>query len=222
MKDTRSLTSLCSGLLLYGVCWTLAWMLASIHLPGDLFPYAIWNRGSLGSVLSEAGAIALLLFLIALAWSYFTVRSPKLGKRPTTAWCLAGLTLAWFAWLLIGVFKLSESETTSEQSLSVILFSAAQPPLWGLLNTLALLMGAVVAGVLAGKHYRKLGGGKGRTMRAKNMRRRERTKQHAPHGRAASRTTNSTDDAVWLPTRPMSELPEAAGRLHMPMGQTGR
>ena len=214
MKDTRSFAALCSGLLLYGVCWTLAWLLASIQLPGEMFPHTIWSRGSLGSVLSEAGAIALLLFAIALIWTYLTVRSPKLGKRPTTAWCLSGLGLAWFAWLLMGVFKLSAIETPTEQSIDVLLLSATQPPLWGLLNAVALLLGATVAGILAGQQYRKLGGGMGRSNNASYASRRDESKQTS--------ASSKPDDAVWLATRPMSEMPETTGRLHLPMGQTGR
>ena len=210
MKDTRRLTALCSGLLMYGVCWALAWLLADIHLPGDVFPHAILSRGSLLSVLSEAGGIALLLFAIALVWSYFTVRSIKRGKRPTTGWCIAGLGLAWFAGLLIGVFSLSGAEHIGEQSIGILLLSATQPPLWGLLNTLALLMGATVAGILAGKHYRNLGGGQGRTMAATYLPRRETTRK------------KSSVDTAWLATRPMSDLPEAAHGLHLPLGQTGR
>ncbi|MCV2370676.1 hypothetical protein [Roseateles oligotrophus] len=205
MKDTRSLASLCSGLLLYGACWALAWLLADIRLPADLFPHAFLGRGSFGALLSEASAIALLLFVIALAWGYFTVRSPKLGKRPTTAWCLTGLGLAWFAWLLAGVFKLSESELAGEQSIGVLLLSATQPPLWGLLNTLALLLGVVVAGGLAGKHYRMIGGGQGRTIKASYARRREKSANTS-----SSSDTRGVDDSAWVATRPMSELPEAA------------
>lgn len=203
MKDTRSLTALCSGLLLYGVCWALAWLLASIQWPGDWFPHGLWSRGSLGAALSEAGAIALLVFAIALIWSYLTMRSPKLGQRPTTAWCLAGLGLAWFAWLLMGVFKLSETESAGEQSISVWLLSAVQPPLWGLLNTLALLTGAILAAVLAGRHYRQLGGGRARNT-ASYARNREDTKN-------LNSDSSSGDDSAWLATRPMSDLPETAG-----------
>ncbi|MCV2353785.1 hypothetical protein LNV09_06355 [Paucibacter sp. B2R-40] len=217
MRDTRRLAALCSGLLLYGVCWTLAWLLADIRLPAHVFPHALVGRGSLGAVLGEAGAIALLLFVIALVWGYLTVRSPKLGQRPTTAWCLTGLGLAWFAWLLMGVFKLSDTQSVAERSIGILLLSATQPPLWGLLNTLALLLGAIIAGILAGKHYRALGGGQGRTINASYARRRDKFSR-----KTASKQAPSGVDAGWPATRPMSELPEATGGLHLPMGQTGR
>lgn len=215
-KDPRSLTSLCSGLLLYAVCWALAWLLADIRLPTEVFPHHIMSRGSLGVVLAEAGAIALLLFVIALVWSYFTIRSPKLGRRPTTAWCLTGLGLAWFVWLLIGVLILSDLEAADAQSsLSALLFSATQPPLWGLLNTVALLLGASLAGVLAARQYRKLGGGlgRGRTINSSYARRRKKSRRNTATDRAES---------DWVATRPMLELQEARQGLHLPMGQTGR
>jgi hypothetical protein len=212
MRDTRRLAALCSGLLLYAVCWTLAWLIADIRLPADVFPHAWLGRGSFAAVLSEAAAIALLLFVIALVWGHWTVRSAKLGQRPTTAWYLTGLVMAWFAWLLMGVFKLAAAETVGERSLGVLLLSATQAPLWGLLNILALLMGATLAGSLAAKRYRAIGGGQGRTISASYARRRDK-----------STPTSAPDlDSGWLATRPMPELPEAAARLHLPMGQTGR
>jgi hypothetical protein len=204
-------------LLLYGVCWTLAWLLADIRLSADVFPHVLVSRGSFGAVLSEAGAIALLLFVIALVWAYLTVRSPKLGQRPTTSWCLTGLSLAWFAWLLMGVFKLSDVQSVGEHSIGVLLLSATQPPLWGLLNILALLMGAIIAGILAGKRYRALGGGQGRTIGAAYARR-----SRKPNRRANSGHAPSVAESAWVATRPMSDLPETSAGLHLPMGQTGR
>jgi MFS family permease len=214
-RDSRGLTSLCSGLLMYGVCWAVAWLLADINLPADMFPHHLLSRGSVGTVLGEAGAIALLLFVIALVWSYFTVRSPKLGRRPTTAWCLAGLGLAWFAWLLIGVFQSSDIEAVGEQSLSVMLFSATQPPLWGLLNSIALLLGLGLAGVLATKQYRKLGGGQGRSRTINSSYARRRKK-------SSRKSAAASAEPEWADTRPLLDLPEARQGLHLPLGQTGR
>ncbi|WP_310387143.1 hypothetical protein [Roseateles sp.] len=203
---------------MYGVCWALAWLLADINLPADIFPHTLFSRGSFGTLLAEAGAIALLLFGIALVWGYFTVRSPKLGRRPTTAWCLAGLGLAWFVWLLIGVFQWSDIEAVDEQSFRVMLFSATQPPLWGLLNTIALLLGLGLAGVLAAKQYRKLGGGqaRSRTINSSYARRRKKSSKKSSVASAAS------TEPGWVATRPMLDLPEARQGLHLPMGQAGR
>lgn len=214
-RDSRNLTALGSGLLLYALCWALAWSLADIQLPADMFAHTLFRRGSLAAVLSEAGGIALLLFAISLSWCYFSMRSAKLGQRPTTAWCLAGLGLAWFAWLLIGVVMLSDTPSAAEQSLALLLLSATQAPFWGLLNALALLMGALLAGGLAGRHYRKLGGGqaRSRTINSSYVRRRTKSSRNA----AADRV-----EPGWVATRPMSELPPAAAGLHLPMGQTGR
>ncbi len=214
-RETRNLTALCSGLLLYGLGWALAWSLADIRLPADLFPHAWFRRGSLAAVLSEAGAIAVLLFALSLSWCYFSMRSAKLGQRPTTAWCLAGLGLAWFAGLLIGVVTLSDAPSAAEQSLALLLFSATQAPFWGLLNALAMLAGALLAGAMAGRHYRKLGGGQGRS-RTINSSYARRHKKSTPESTAAN------IEPGWVATRPMPELPPAAAGLHLPMGQTGR
>jgi hypothetical protein len=214
-RDTRNLTALCSGLFLYGLGWALAWSLADIRLPADLFPHAWFRRGSLGAVLSEAGAIALLLFALSLSWCYFSMRSAKLGQRPTTVWCLAGLGLAWFGGLLIGVLTLSDTPSAAEQSLALLLFSATQAPLWGLLNALALLTGALLAGAFAGRHYRQLGGGQGRprTINSSYARRRKKSSRES---------VAASVEPGWVATRPLPELPPAAAGLHLPMGQTGR
>jgi MFS family permease len=212
MISTRRTWALCSGILLYLAAWTLAWLLAEVRLPTEVFPHALVSRGSTQAVVGEAGLIAVLLLGLAWLWSYFTVRSPKRGRRPTVGWFVLGLGLAWFVCLLVGVYKLSEQDGSLEMPLSVLLFSANQPPLWGLLNTLALLLGVALAGFFAAVHYRKMGGG-ARVLGARAMMR-----AHEPR----LDESPSSEDSAWPDTCPMSEMPEAAQGLRLSLGPTGR
>ncbi|MFY7867098.1 hypothetical protein [Roseateles sp.] len=213
MISTRRAWALCSGILLYLVAWSLAWLLAELRLPTELFPHALVSRGSTQAILIEAGLIALLLLALALCWSYLTVRSPKRGRRPTVAWFLSGLAAAWFVGLIWGVFNLSGRESSVELPLPVLLFSANEPPLWGLFNMLAVLLGVRLAAVWAAAHYRKLGGGTaGGASRRAMMRSHEPRLEQSP----------DSEDSDWADTRPVPELRTPAQGLHLPMGQTGR
>lgn len=217
MISTRRAWALCSGILLYLAAWTLAWLLAEVRLPTEVFPHALVSRGSTQAVMGEAGLIASLLLGLALLWSYLTVRSPKRGRRPTVAWFFLGLGLAWFVCLLWGVYQLSEQQSSVEMPLPVLLFAANQPPLWGLLNTAALLLGVALAAFMASAHYRKLGGGTNRAAKGRAM-----MPPHEPRLEESFRSEDCSEDSAWADTRPMSEMPEAAQGLHLRLGPTGR
>ena len=204
---------MCSGLLLYLTAWSLAWLLAELRLPTELYPHALLIRGSTEAVLSEAGLIAALLLGLALLWAYLTVRSPKRGRRPTAGWFFLGLGLAWFGGLMGGVVRMSGLQAAAEMPLAVLLFAANQAPLWGLMNLLALLLGAGLAAGLAASHYRKLGGGGRRAVSTHAMMR-----AHEPR----LEESPASEDSAWADTCPMSDLPTTPAGLHLSMGSTGR
>lgn len=107
------------------------------------------GRGSLPALLAEAGAFAILLFLLALGWSYLTLRSHRRSRRRTTACCLYGVSLAWLIWLLCGAAILAsdppEPDLPAGQWLQVILM----PLLWGLLSGLAMTADVLLAALLS-------------------------------------------------------------------------
>lgn len=148
MRNMRRLGAFCSGLILYSAAVGLSRTLDDLRLPRGV--YALFGgRGSLPVVVGEALAIGLVLFVMALAWSYVTVKPPKRGRRPTTAWCVGGLGLAWLAWLVYGAIDFSLAPQMSSQPLLTLLLSSSAPPLWGLLNIVGVLTGALMAGSLA-------------------------------------------------------------------------
>ncbi len=155
MKSLRRVSAVLSGVLLYSTAVLVSGILAELEWP-RFFYAALGGRTSLAVLVVESLLIALPVFGLALAWSYVTVRPPKLGRRPTTAWCLGGLGLAGFGWLVFGVYDMAQTPDAFNQTLGKLLLSSSTPPLWGLLNVLAVLLGTVLAGTLARQRYSQL------------------------------------------------------------------
>lgn len=155
MKSLRRVSAVFSGVLLYSTALLFSGVISDLEWP-RVFYVALGGRASLAALAVESLLIALPVFGLALAWSYVTVRPPKLGRRPTTAWCLGGLGLAGFGWLVFGAYQMAETPEAFNQSLGKLLLSSSTPPLWGLLNVLAVLLGTVLAGTLARQRYSQL------------------------------------------------------------------
>jgi len=148
MRSSRRIRAFVSGLLLYGSALGLAVLLSALPWPNAITG-ALGGSGSFGALLAQAGLTACLLFGLALCWAYLSLR--RQGRRATTAWCVGGLGLAWFIGLLFGVFQLSMDAANYQPSIGSVLLSATVPPLWGVLNVLALLAGILMAGRLANR-----------------------------------------------------------------------
>ena len=147
MRSPARIGAFVSGLALYSTAMLLVAACAGLGLPVMMVD-ALGGPDSLELLFGEALLFALPLFLLALVWSYLTVRPTRRGRRPTTAWCLAGLALAWLGWLLYGAAHAAVDGMPVRQSLAELLLSPATPPLWGLLNGLAVLAGVLIAGAL--------------------------------------------------------------------------
>ncbi|QPF76287.1 hypothetical protein G8A07_27385 [Roseateles sp. DAIF2] len=147
MMHSRRIGAFFSGAALYSAAMLLSGHMAELLGPRD-FLYLFGSHGSLGRLFGEALTYALPVFLLALGWSYVTVRPYRRGRRPTTAWCLGGMALAWIGWLFYGVVVAAEGPQYSVP-LAALLLSSLVPPLWGLLNSFAALAGVVTAGSLA-------------------------------------------------------------------------
>lgn len=150
MFSLRRLGALLSGLLLYCVVMLVVSTLASLPSPAPLLGQ-LGLRPSLPQEIAAATLLATPVFVLALAWSYVTVRPYKRGRRPTTAWCMSGLGLSWLGWLLFGLLHASETSALGELPLSTLLLSSSVPPLWGLLNLLGAALGVLLAGALAAR-----------------------------------------------------------------------
>lgn len=151
MKHSRRIGAFASGLALYSTAVMLGGTLAGLRLPSVLSSW--WGHTeSLPQLLGEAAVYALPIFVLALSWSYVTLRPYRRGRWPATAWCLGGLGLAWLAWLMYGVVRAADTPPLAAVPLSTLLLSPQVPPLWGLLNGLAVLAGVLVAAALARRH----------------------------------------------------------------------
>ena len=147
-SSLRRLWALLSGLLLYCVVMLFVSTLAALPSPAPLLSQ-LGLRAMLAQEIGAATLLATPVFGLALVWSYLTIRPRQRGRRPTTAWCLGGLCLAWLAWLFYGLVHASENSALGELPLSTLLLSSSVPPLWGVLNVLAAMLGIVIAGALA-------------------------------------------------------------------------
>lgn len=147
-SSLRRLGALLSGLLLYCVVMLVVSTLAALPSPAPLLSL-LGLQATLAQEIAAATLLATPVFALALAWSYVTVRPYQRGRRPTTAWCLGGLSLAWLGWLFYGLVHASENSALGELPLSTLLLSSSVPPLWGVLNALAAMLGVGLAGTLA-------------------------------------------------------------------------
>ena len=150
MNDARRVGTFFSGLFLYAVSVGGASMLAQYHLPRETAKL-LGGRESAAVIGIEALLIALGVFVLALAWSTLSLKPPqRKGRRSVTSWFYSGILAAWLAGLLYGVFQFALSPH-SYQSTANLLLSSDVAPLWGVLNTVALLLAALVGGKLARK-----------------------------------------------------------------------
>lgn len=140
--------ALISGLALYCVVMLLVSALASLPSPAPLLSQFGLNA-TLPRDICTAALLAAPVFALSLFWSYLTIRPTQRGRRPTTGWCLGGVLAAWTGWLMYGLVHASETSALAELPLSTILLSSTLPPLWGLLNVVAALLGVLLAGKLA-------------------------------------------------------------------------
>lgn len=153
MRNVRRAGAFCSGVLLYSAAVGISAFLAGLKLPGWVY-VKLGGRTSLTFAYSEATVIALLLLVIAMLWAYITIRPAgplRRGHRPTTGWCLGGVGFGWLSWTIYGAIYFSLSPRSYSQPLTTLLLSSVTPPLWGVLNTVGVVLGAALAGLFASR-----------------------------------------------------------------------
>lgn len=144
MRIERRLGALLSGILLYGSVIALSGELADWPLLRGFYD-VLGGRGSLAVAAGEAGVIAGLVLLLSLLWSYLTLQGLRFGRGSVTTWFFGGLGAAWLGWLAYGVVDFALNPVVSQLPVGVLLLSSARPPLWGILNPAALLLGVLLA-----------------------------------------------------------------------------
>ncbi len=147
MHDARRVGTFFSGLFLYIAAIAFAVMLADVHLPRDVHSM-LGGRGSLAVLGIEALLMALLIFAVALVWSFVTLKRPRKSRRTAIAWFMSGIGAAWLGGLIYGVFHFALNPP-SFQTMTNLLLASDSPPLWGLLNIIAVICAALLANLLA-------------------------------------------------------------------------
>lgn len=146
MRSARRLIAFFSGLLLYCSAIGLSWLMLEGWLQQALRPHF---SSYADTMMVAAGSVALLIFLLSVGWCYLSVRVPAGGRRPTTGWCLAGISAGCLGWVIVGAFVLALTRKDKHLTLVELLLVPTTPPLWGPFNALAVVAGLLLAGVLA-------------------------------------------------------------------------
>lgn len=150
MKAARRSVAFVSGLLLYSIGTGAAMKYASVGLPRSVYQ-SLGGKTSLPVMLGEALALAAILFFVALAWGYLTLRPERRRHRPYVSWMMAGVGLAWAGWLVFGAFTFALKPRAYSAPLQTMLLSSNAAPLFGVLNIVGIVLGVWLAGHLAKK-----------------------------------------------------------------------
>lgn len=142
-RQVRRFGAFVSGLLLYLTAIRVSCWLSGSSLPDQAYA-ALGGRYGSPAVAVESLLIALLVFGLALGWGRITAAPLMPGQRPVTHWCLAGIATAWLGAALYGTIYLSLSWYLHDLPIGLWLLAAGTPPLWGVLNTLAVVGGIVL------------------------------------------------------------------------------
>lgn len=87
-------------------------------------------------------ALALPSLLLAVGWTYLSLRSRQRSRRSTWLWYRIGMALGMVCTFSAGFFALAQLDGTQVWSTLTLLTSARMPPFWGLQNSAAILLGA--------------------------------------------------------------------------------
>jgi hypothetical protein len=148
MRKMRPTAAFVSGLFLYSTAVWIGGRLASLPLPPE-YVEALGGRYSSLFISTESVVIAVVMFGLALGWAFVTVRPWRPGRRPTTIACMTGIGCAWLGWVVYGAFDASAAVLPDSMPVGNWLLSSEMPPLWGVLNIMAIIAGVVFAGSLA-------------------------------------------------------------------------
>ena len=130
MKAARRSIAFFSGVLLYCFGAGAAMKYAATGLPRQVYTQ-LGGRNTLPVMLGEAIVIALLLFVVAALWGYFTLRPSRRRHRPYVAWMLSGVGVAWAGWLIFGAFSFALKPRAYSAPLQTMLLSSNAAPLFG-------------------------------------------------------------------------------------------
>ncbi|MEJ6001992.1 hypothetical protein [Paucibacter soli] len=143
MQSARRFFSFLSGIALYTSAMVASNVLATISLPRSW----VLVSGRSDTMMAQAWKACLLalpLVVLAAIWVNITLRARQRSRKHVVAWLFGGLVAGWLGWLMYGfiVFAVQTGERT--WPVSAMLFSSNIPPLWGLMNTAGIFLGALI------------------------------------------------------------------------------
>jgi len=143
MQSARRFFSFLSGIALYTSAMVASNVLATIPLPRSW----VLVSGRSDTMMAQAWKACLLalpLVVLAAIWVNITLRARQRSRKHVVAWLFGGLVTGWLGWLMYGfiVFAVQTGERT--WPVAAMLFSSNIPPLWGLMNTAGIFLGALI------------------------------------------------------------------------------
>lgn len=137
MQSHRRPLAFLSGFTVY-----MGGLAAAVAATSTPLNWLLIGRMDLPSVLLRLFALAMPSLLLAIGWTYFTLRSRQRSRRSSWLWYRIGMGLAVVVCFTAGFFALAELDATKVWSPFTLLTSARMPPFWGLQNSLAIMLGA--------------------------------------------------------------------------------
>jgi len=143
MQSARRFFSFLSGIALYTSAMVAANLLTTISLPRS-WVLVSGRSDTMMAQAWKAGLLALPLIVLAAIWVNITLRARQRSRKHVVAWLFGGLVTGWLGWLMYGfiVFAVQTGERT--WPVAAMLFSSNIPPLWGLMNTAGIFLGAMI------------------------------------------------------------------------------
>jgi len=143
MQSARRFFSFLSGIALYTSAMVASNVLTTISLPRS-WVLVSGRSDTMMALAWKACLLALPLVVLATIWVNITLRARQRSRKHVVAWLFGGLVTGWLGWLMYGfiVFAVQTGERT--WPVAAMLFSSNIPPLWGLMNTAGIFLGALI------------------------------------------------------------------------------
>jgi hypothetical protein len=149
MNKGRAAMALISGWILYAVCVNFGGILSAIPVPEPYFEWFGKQHNVLALFVIHALTFALPCFGISAIGSWITLRI--LGPAGTAArWCLGGIVLGWLYWEV--QFILLVLPLPNRLPLRTFILDSLIPPVWAVLNVLAVPLGLTFSAWLLARH----------------------------------------------------------------------
>ncbi len=130
MRKSVALALCSSGVVLYRVVIHVGGYLAAIAVPTGYFAWFGANK-TLALTLQHALTFALPIFVLAVTWSFLSIRPVRTRHRRATLCCLAGVVAGWFGWAIAGLVQFAAHPSAQPLPWTTLAVAILVPPIWG-------------------------------------------------------------------------------------------